>query len=75
MRFQRIFNEALKQENKMVSLRNAVVTLRSEGIDKQTLISELTQYYVETDIEADKDVAADILDFLYGYCSPHMRID
>jgi hypothetical protein len=59
----------------MLSLRDAIVKLRSEGIDKQTLISELTKYYAETDIESDQDAAVDVLDFLTGYCSPHMRID
>ena len=75
MSFQQIINEALRQENKMLGLRNAIVKLRSEGIDKQTLISELTLFYSSIDIEADQDAAADVLDFLYGFCSPHMRID
>lgn len=44
MSFQQIFTEALRQENKMLSLRDAIVKLRSEGIDKQTLISELTLF-------------------------------
>lgn len=75
MNFKQIFDEALKQENKMLSLRDAIVRLRSEGVDKQILISELEKYYVETDVEADKDALTDVLDFLTGFCSPHMRID
>lgn len=75
MKFKEIFDTALEEEDKLHRLRDAVIKLRSEGVDKETLISELSQYYKVADNEKNQDTAADVLDFLYGFCSPHMRID
>jgi uncharacterized protein YktA (UPF0223 family) len=70
-----IFDGALKQEDKMLSLREAVVKLRSEGIDKETLLSELNSYRNIVKSEADEDIVLEVMDFLEGWSSSHMRID
>jgi hypothetical protein len=75
MRFQQVFNEALKQENKMLSLRDAVVKLRSEGIDKETLLSELSSYRSAVGSESHEDIVLEVMDFLVGWSSSQMRID
>ncbi|MEO8391660.1 MAG: hypothetical protein ABI700_01585 [Chloroflexota bacterium] len=75
MKYKEIFDGALKQEDKMLSLRDAVIKLRSEGVDKETLLSELSSYRSVTESEADEDIVLEVMDFLEGWSSSHMRID
>lgn len=75
MKLSEIIADALKEENKVSSLADAVVGMRQQGIDKITIIAELNLYYDQTQSEAEQDAIADVQDFLYGYCSPHLRID
>jgi hypothetical protein len=75
MRFLQIFTDAVKNENKLLELREAVINLRAEGVDKETLLSELSQFRNHTDSDETEDVVLEVMDFLAGFCSPHMRID
>ena len=75
VRFKQRYDLALAQEDKLMSLRAELIKLRSEGIDKETLKSDLMLYYQQLETEPEQDIIADAADFLYGWCSPHMRID
>jgi hypothetical protein len=75
MRFQRIFDDALTQENRLMSLRDELIKLRAEGVDRETLMSELTTYHDQLETEADHDLVLEALDYLYGWCNPALRID
>jgi hypothetical protein len=75
MWFRQIFSEALKAENSLSKLHDELVRLRSEGIDRETLMAELEAYHDELESEADQDLILEALDFFYGWCSRDARID
>ena len=75
MDFRSDFQSALEQQNKMNALRQTVVNLRAQGIDKSVLLSELASFRSYTINEEDEDIVLEIMDCLVGYCSPHMLIE
>lgn len=75
MNYTEIFREALNQEDSLRPLREALVSLRIKGISKETLIAELELFRGQTATEDEEDLVLDVMDFLVGYCSPHMRIE
>ncbi len=74
MDFESKFREALTADDKLMSLRQAAVDLRSNGVEKEKLLVALQEFRSRV-TERDEDVILEIMDFLYGWCSSHMRID
>jgi hypothetical protein len=74
MNYREIFETELAK-NDSLSLHKELVRLRSEGVDREILMSELMAYHDTLELEADQDFILDILDCFYGWCSPDLRID
>jgi hypothetical protein len=72
MNYEELFCEALSQQDRVMALREAVIKLRTLGIDKETLLAELEIFLAQTNGEDGYDVVLDVMDFLVGWCSPHM---
>ncbi len=68
------FQQALDQPDALIALRELVIMLRSEGMDKPTIAAELQQLRSQVD-QFQGDIILEVLDFLNGWCSPHMKID
>ena len=75
MDFHQQFQDALQQEDPLMALRQTIIDLRAEGFSKNQLQSELESFHSVVTNEADEDLVVDVMDFLWGFCSPHMRID
>jgi hypothetical protein len=72
------FEKALRSANPIDSLRALVLELSAEGYRKPQIVELfeqlLTQLQNEPAREADTDAVRDVLDFLLGWCSPHMKL-
>ena len=68
------FRQALDKPNPTIELREVTLKLRSEGIDKATIMAELEQFRREVD-ETKEDIILEVMDFLSGWSSSHMKID
>jgi hypothetical protein len=72
------YERALAEPDPMTALRTAVVQAREAGTDRDTVQRQLTAlrtHLRQTDRDADEDVVLEVMDFLAGWSSPHMRID
>jgi hypothetical protein len=77
MHIDEIFEQALHSEAPVLELRSLALRLSSEGYDRAAFIEkfeEVRQELRQSDREADEDAVMDVLDFLTGWCSPHMRL-
>jgi hypothetical protein len=72
------FEKALRSANPIDSLRALVLELSTAGYRKPQIIERFEQHLtlLQTDPvrEADADAVRDVLDFLVGWCSPHMKL-
>ena len=66
--------QSLSTDNPMSALYQLLIDLRKQGIAKSVLIEELENLRPQVDAKTE-DIILDNLDFLTGFCSPHMRID
>jgi len=72
-----LFEQALHAEEPVHELRSLALRLSSQGYDREALLGkyeEVRQQLRQEDREVDEDAVMDVLDFLTGWCSPHMRI-
>ena len=71
-------SEALTSANPLMSLRAAVAAeLHQHHADRDEVITLLDEARLELRAEGraqDEDVVTDVMDFVGGWCSPHMRI-
>jgi hypothetical protein len=69
---------ALRSGRPLLALREAAqAELHALNGDRDRLVHELEQLMLELRAqgrEADEAVVADVIDFVVGNCSPHMRI-
>lgn len=68
---------ALRAECPTLQLREVVRQLLSEGWERDALITELEDWRPrlrEAGREEAEDVVLEVLDFLTGFCSPHMQL-
>jgi hypothetical protein len=74
----RAYVTALQSGHPVLALREAAQSeLRALNGDRDRLVHELEQLLLEARAEgreADEEVVADVIDFVVGNCSPHMRI-
>ena len=69
---------ALASETPTLTLRDAVVRLRNEGIARERLQEQLEALRARLrheQREEGEDAVLEVLDFLTGWSSPHMTID
>jgi hypothetical protein len=72
-----LFEQALHAEEPLHELRSLASRLSSQGDDKAAIVAkfeEVRQQLRRENREADEDAVMDVLDFLSGWCSPHMRM-
>jgi hypothetical protein len=77
MRLDECLEAALRSPEPINELRSLALRLLSEGHDKTALLGEferMRQQLRQTDREADEDAVMDAMDFLVGWCSPHMKL-
>lgn len=75
--FAKLIGTALRADQPLWELREVVKSLLAASYDRQVVIEDLTAFALELRAagrEADEDVVFDVLDFLTGWCSPHMKL-
>lgn len=72
------FEKALRSVKPLDSLRTLSLELSAEGYPKPQIVEffeqHLSQLQSEPSREEDADAVRDLLDFLVGWCSPHMKL-
>jgi hypothetical protein len=72
------FEEALAAPDPTLALREAVVAAREAGTDRDTAegqLRALRDHLRQAGRDEDEDVVLEVMDFLVGWASPHMKID
>jgi len=69
-----LFQEAIKHPDAISELRNAVILARDRGESKEDILNYLESLRKIVN-EPQEDVILDIMDFLSGWSSLHMKID
>jgi hypothetical protein len=71
------FERALKSQQPVLTLRSLALDLLKQGHDQPTVLAmfeKARQFLREAGREKDEDAVMDVMDFLVGWCSPHMRL-
>ena len=71
------FEKALSALEPVAALRTLVFELSAEGFDKATILQIFEaqqQRRRSANRETDADAIMDVMDFLVGWCSPHMKL-
>jgi hypothetical protein len=69
--------QALRSSQPVNELRNLVLHLLADGQTREAILGLLEsarQQLRKVDREADEDTVMDVMDFLVGWCSPHMKL-
>jgi Uma2 family endonuclease len=77
MTFEEASEEALRAPEPVNRLHSLVLRLSSQGQTKATILDLLEQarrQLRQAGREADEDAVMDVMDFLVGWCSPHMKL-
>ena len=77
MNFEQLFGSAIMAPNPLAQLHKVVVGLLEQGFSHAELLAQLEKYrdtLRAAERETDEDVILDVMDFLTGWCSPHMRL-
>ena len=77
MNFEQLFGSAIIAPNPLEQLRQVVMGLLDQGYSPEELLVQLEKYrdtLRAAERETDEDVVLDVMDFLTGWCSPHMRL-
>ncbi len=72
-----LFLEALTSMQPIWELRGIVRGLLADGHERGALLADLETLQIElrtTGRDGDEDVVLDVMDFLVGWSSPHMRL-
>ena len=68
---------ALRSTEPVNELRALVLSLMAEGQSQDAILQIFEgarQELRQADREADEDAVTDVMDFLVGWCSPHMKL-
>ena len=71
------FYAALASEKPLESLRRTVARELEAGVTRERLIAQLEELRADlrrSGREDDEDVVLEVMDFLTGWSSPHMRL-
>jgi len=77
MQFHESLEQALRSPEPVTELRSLVARLFSEGKERAKVLEMLEtarQQLRQAGREADEDAVMDVMDFLVGWCSPHMKL-
>ena len=69
--------QALRSSDPVNELRNLVLHLLADGQTREAILELLErarQQLRQADRETDEDAVMDVMDFLVGWCSPHMKL-
>ena len=66
---------ALQHHRSMGELRAIIEGLLNEGYDKDRILNEFELFREDLEDDSYEDVVLDVMDFLTGWCSPHMLIE
>lgn len=72
------FEDALRSAEPVPRLRSLALTLSSQGRDQAAILAAFEgarRQLRSEDREADEDAVMDVMDFLTGWCSPHMTLN
>ena len=71
------FNVALHSEQPLWRLREVVQGLLVQGHERDAIAADLESFrslLQESGRDEDEDIVLEVIDFLAGWCSPHMRL-
>jgi hypothetical protein len=71
------FAQVLHTEQPRVRLRETVRSLLAQDWTREQLLADLEHYrglLREAGRDEDEDVVLEVMDFLVGWCSPHMKV-
>lgn len=77
MQFHESLEQALRLPEPVSQLRSLALRLFSEGQDRAQVLERFEaarQQLRQAGREADEDAVMDVMDFLVGWCSPHMKL-
>jgi hypothetical protein len=69
--------QALRSSTPVNELRNLVLHFLADGQKREAVLALLEgarQQLRQADREVDEDAVMDVMDFLLGWCSPHMKL-
>jgi uncharacterized caspase-like protein len=66
---------ALRTDAPFESLRQTVLGLRAQGVDKDILILELEMLRRRAASRHDENIIHAVLELMVGWAEPHLRID
>ncbi len=72
-----IVHDALRAENPVLYLREAVAEAIKSGVDREVVVAGLSAEAASLRAKGQdekEDVVLDVLDFLTGWASPHMKL-
>jgi hypothetical protein len=75
--FEQAVDQCLRSSQPLLDLRNLLDRYLQQGVDANELLSRLEkvrQQYRTAEREADEDTVTEVMDFLVGWCSPHMKL-
>src|SRR5438552_3387057 len=69
--------DALSSSDPLIRLRSLVQSLQAQGQDQSAILDlfeQARQQLREAGRDAEEDVVMEAMDFLVGWCSPHMSL-
>jgi hypothetical protein len=69
--------EALRSSDPVNELRNLVLHLHADGQTREAILElfeRTRQDLRHANRESDEEAVMDVMDFLVGWCSPHMKL-
>ena len=69
-----IVQKSLNKKHSMIELQRLVEFLMFRGFKQEKILNELDLFRQQLDDEVYEDTVLDVMDFLSGWCAPHMRI-
>src|SRR5438046_1643828 len=77
MTTEKLLDEALGSSDPVRELRSVVMRLSTQGHTKDQILERLERSRQElrrAGREKEEDAVMDVMDFLHGWCSPHMKL-
>lgn len=72
-----LLEKALRSDNPFEEIRNLLKTMIAQGYEREKLVQELINFALRLraeNREKDDDLILEMVDFLTGWCSSHMKI-
>ena len=77
MSIQEQLDEALRSERPIWRLRDVVQSLLAQGQEREAVVAELEHFRCFLHAmgrDEDEDIVLEVMDFLVGWSSPHMKL-